>query len=434
MAEELINVLTYIPELKVVARTSAFAFKGKETDVRDIGQKLNVKTILEGSVRKSGNQLRISAQLIDVNDGYHLWSQTYDRELKDVFAIQDEISSAIVTALKTKFLPEEKKILEKIPTTNTEAYQLYLKGRFYWNKRTVDALLKANDYFNQAIGIEPDYALAYAGLALSYVCFPQFGFSAGEFFLKAEAAAEKALTLDSTLADAYSVLGDINSEFRWDWAGAEKQYLKAIELNPGNPTTHQWYASLLLYTGKTDQAVAEIQYAYDLDPLSLIINNNLGEFYYYAMHQYDRAIEQHEKTIELDSNFWAPYAGLGTIYGAQGEFNDAIKMYQKAQSLQSMPSLLSRMGCIYIKAGKQIDGMKILKELLAYSSQGYQVSYDIACLYCCLGEKDKSFEWLEKSCENREEGILDLTFDPFWDSFHRDPRFIALLRKMGLEK
>ncbi len=434
MVEELINVLSHIPELKVVARTSAFSFKGKEVDIRDIGEKLNVKTILEGSVRKSGNQLRISAQLIDVNNGYHLWSQNYDRELKDVFTIQDEISSAIMAALKTKLLPETENLIGKKQTKSTEAYELYLKGRFYWNKRTVDALKKANDYFNQAIGKEPDYALAYAGLALSYTCFPQFGFSSEEFFLKAEAAAEKALTLDSTLADAYAVLGDINCEFRWDWVVAKKQYLKSIDLNPNNPTTHQWYAAFLLYTGKPDQAMAEIQYAYDLDPLSLIINTNLGDFYQYTIHQYDKAIEQYNKTIELDSNFWGPYVGLGLVYEARGKFNEAINMYQKAKSLQSMPSLLRQMGCIYIKTGKQIDGMKILKELLTYSSQGYPVSYDIACLYFCLGEKDKTFKWLETSYENREEGILDLTFEPFWDSLRPDPRFIALLRKMGLEK
>jgi TolB-like protein len=435
MAEELINVMTHIPGLKVVARTSAFSFKGKEDDIREIGDKLDVKTILEGSVRKSGNQLRISTQLIDVRNGYHLWSQNYDRELKDVFAIQDEIATAIVDALKTKLLPADKKQTEKKQTVNTEAYELYLKGLFYWNKRTADALQKSIDYFDQAIVLDPSYSQAYAGLASAYVVFPEYsGLLPRDFIGKAMIAAQKASELDPALAEPHAVLGLIKSQFEYDMPGAEAEFIHALELNPGYPTTHHWYSNYLRDMGRLDQSLDELQQAQELDPFSLIIIYNIG-INLWLLQQFDQAKAQCEKIIELDPDFPLAYIGLAVICEEEGKFDEAIAMHMKARKMMTgSPAYLSDLGRLYIKTGREKDAMKILDELLHFSKQGYQASYQIASLYFSLGDRGKTFEWLEKSYEDRESWIPGLKISSSWDSLRPDPRFITLLRKTGLEK
>ncbi|HNS17070.1 MAG TPA: adenylate/guanylate cyclase domain-containing protein [Bacteroidales bacterium] len=433
MVEELINVLSHIPELKVVARTSAFSFKGKEVDIRDIGEKLNVRNILEGSVRKSGNQLRISAQLIDVSDGYHLWSNTYDRELKDVFVIQDEISLAIVDALKTKLLPGDK--IEKQQTENTEAYQLYLKGRFFWNKRTATDLQKAIGYFSQAIEKDPEYAMAYTGLASTYVLLPEYAaLSSSESYRKADSAAKKALELDPALAEPHSVLGIIKQDYEWDWTGAEIEYKKAIEINPNYPTAHHWYTIYLYLLGRSDEALSEINRALELDPLSPIINVNLGDVLFF-MRQYDKAIDQYHKTLELDPDFAPAHLPLGYIYTLHGKFDEAITEFKKMRTIVgNNPYGLSLLGFAYARSGDKDNALKALHDLFDFMEQGYTVAFDIAIIYYGLGYRDHMFEWFEKSYQERDFRLTRMKIEPIYDDLRSDSRTIALLRKMGLGK
>jgi len=435
MAEELINALAQLEGLRVVARTSAFQFKGKNLDVRNIGEQLDVGTVLEGSVRKAGNRVRVTAQLVSVADGFHLWSEKYDRDLEDIFSIQDEISLAIVERLKVRLLGEEKDRLLKRYTKNLDAHNLYLQGRWMWNKRTEEGLRKAIGYFRQAIEKDPNYALAYAGLASTYAVLPEHAvIPPKEMIPKAEGAARKALELDHTLAEAHAVLGMIKSEVEWDWAGAEREFKRAIEIDPSNPTARHWYSHRLRCLGRLDEALAEIKRAQELDPLSLVISVNVGEVLYY-MRQYDEAIAQCKKTLELDPNFALAHYGLGSVYAAQGTFDEAIAEFQKARALLgSSPFGLSELGYGYARSGNKGEAARILNELLGLSKQAYSVSSGIALVYYGLGDKDKAFEWLEKAYQEREGGFLYLKIDPGWDGLRSDPRFTALLKKMGLEK
>jgi TolB-like protein/Tfp pilus assembly protein PilF len=435
LAEEIINTLTQIENLHVVARTSAFTFKGKQEDIREIGRKLNVESVLEGSVRKSGNRLRITAQLINIADGYHLWSEKYDRVLEDIFAIQDEISLAIVEKLKGKLLREDKSRLERRFTDNEEAYQLYLKGRFHWNKRMVDDIKKAVNYFNQAIEKDSSYALAYVGLAQTYVLFPWFFGSPGkEYYPRAEVAARRALELDENLAEAYSALGLINYNYAWDWLSAEREFKKAIELNPNYPTTYHWYSLMLNSEGRLDEAMNEIKRAQELDPLSLIINVNVGEVLYY-MRQYDEAIEQYKKALELDQNFMLAHFGLGNVYCQKGMFADAIAEYQKVRLLVgSSPFGLGWLGYTYARSGKKSDALKVLDELLAFIKQDHVVSYEIGLVYNGLAENNRAIEWIEKAFEERDRFVVDVNVEPALNNLNSEPRFKALLHQMRLEK
>jgi TolB-like protein/Tfp pilus assembly protein PilF len=435
MSEELINVMTNIPGLKVVARTSAFSFKGKGMDAREIGRKLKVNNILEGSVRKSGNQLRISAQLIEVKNGFHLWSRNYDRELKDIFAIQDEIASAIVAMLKTKLLPAEKELIEKQPTASTEAYQLYLKGRFYWNKRTVPDIYKAIGYFDQAIGKDINFALAYAGRSSATAIIPEYSYrSPGEYIAKAIADARKALELDPTLAEPHAILGVIMYQYEYDWEGAGREFERALELNPNYSTAHHWYCNYLKSLGMFDQALAEMQRALELDPLSLIANTNLGGVLYF-MRNYDQAREQLKKTVELDPDFPGAYFYLGAIDMAEGKYSESIACYQKANWLQTGDStVLFITGYVDAKTGKRKEALAAIDQLSATYGNGHMIPLAIAIIYWGLGDREKTFEWLRKAYEERDWGMSDLNIDPVWDGLRSDPRFKALLKKVGLEK
>jgi TolB-like protein len=317
MAEEIINALTHVEGLRVVARTSAFFFRDKEIDIREIGRKLNVGSVMEGSVRKAGNRIRITTQLINVADGYHLWSEKYDRNVgelccpEDIFAIQDEISLAIVEKLKVKLLGEEKVALVKRYTDDLEAYNLYLKGRYFWYKRTREAILKGLEYFHQAIEKDPTYALAYAGIA---DCYNMLGFfdylSPKEAFPKAKAAAAKALEIDGTLAEAHSSLAEVKTYYDHDWLGAEREFQRAIELNPSYSTAYQWYGEYLALMGRHDESIIMGKRALEVDPLSPIVSTNLAGFYWLAR-QYDEAIERYQKVLEMEPDFMVARLWLG---------------------------------------------------------------------------------------------------------------------------
>ncbi len=435
LTEDIITQLSKISGIeKVIARTSVMRYKQTDKSIRDIGKELDVATILEGSVRRAGNQIRIVAQLIDTQNEGHLWADTYDKEMTQIFAIQSDVAKQIAAALEAKISPAVISRIEKKQTENTEAYKLYLKGRFYWNKRVLDDLKTAIDCFKQAIDKDPNYALAYAGLASAYAVIPSYGLLPAESYMNARNAAMKALEIDSMLAEAHTVLAEIAGSHYYDWVVAEKHYHRAIELDPSYPTARQWYSSMLMFLGRFDEALTEAKRAVELDPLSLVINLNLGDVYY-AMRRYDEAKKQYENIIALDGTFPWSHSGLAGIYEVQGRFDEAIAEYTKAKDLGgNIPYSFAILGPIYVKSGRKADAQNILDELLRLNKQGDPVSYGIANIYFELGEKNKAFEWFEKAYQTREMWLLSIGSDPLWDDIRSDPRGIALLKKMGLRK
>jgi len=439
MTEDLINRLSSARDLKVPARTSAFMFKGKTPDMREVGEKLKVRTALEGSVQKSGNRLRITAQLINIADGYHLWSQRFDRELKDVFAIQDEISSAIVEALRLKLTSQEKERMSgPASTRNLEAYNLYLQGRYFWNKRGTDDVKKAIEYFLQAVALDPGFALAYVGLADSYLVLPQFlGYRTSALLPKAKSAALRALALDDTLAEAYASLANVK-ESEWDYPAAEKNYKRAVELNPNYPTGRFWYASLLAGMGRMDESQAEMRRALELDPLSLIFNA-IQALFYLQLKETDRAIEQARKTVELDPHFVWSHWTLGVCFRAKGMFKEAVAELEKArESLGSGPSGLGDLGMAYALAGEEAKAVDVLSLLEEHLKSGYTVNAEIASVHLGLGNREKALEFLDRAAEDEDEvaylrNANTFLYEPRWDSLRQEPRFKRLLKKLHLE-
>jgi serine/threonine-protein kinase len=396
LAEELINSLTTIRGMRVVARTSAFSFKGKEIDIRDIGRKLNVDTVLEGSVRKSGDRLRITAQLVSVTDGYHIWSERYDRDITDISAIQDEISLAIVDKLKIQLLGKEKATIVRRSTQNPEAYSLYLRGRYYWNKRTTEAFRNSIGQFREAIAMDPAFALAYAGLADSYALLGDAGHTAippREAFAKARAAVQKAIELDETVAEAHTSLAHLMMH-DFDWVGAEQEFKRAIALNPNYATTYHWYAFCLAQRGQSHQAITTMTRALELDPVSLAIITDFGVLYYYAR-QYDKAIALYSKVLEMDPGFVRAYITLGSTYAQKGEYEKAVASIQKAIHLSGDRSKIAVLGRAYAQAGKTDKALMVIHELDDLSRKRYVSPYNIAIIYASLGETEKAMDLLQ---------------------------------------
>jgi TolB-like protein/tetratricopeptide (TPR) repeat protein len=435
MAEEIINALTQVEGLRVVARTSAFAFRGKKVDIREIGRKLNVETLVEGSVQRAGNRVRVTTQLVNVADGYHLWSAKYDREMEDVFAIQDEISLAIVGKLKVKLLGKEKARLMKHHTLDLDAYHLYLKGRFFWNKRTEKGLKKGVEYFEHAIQKDPNYALAYTGVADSYNILGFYSvLRPKEAFPRAKTAAKKALEIDETIAEAHTSLAFAQLFYDWNWSAAEREFHHAFQLNPGYATAHHWYAEYLSFMGRLDEAIAEAKRALGFGPLTLIINALTSWVFYYAR-QYDQAIRQSQKTLELDREFVPAIFWLGLAYEQKGLFEKAEAQLHKAISLsERSPLILAALGGLYAAWGKRGEAQNVLEELKQTSDHVYVTPYYISAICAGLGDKDQAFEWLEKAYRERDNWLVYLKIDPIWDGVRADSRFTALLKKVGLEK
>jgi serine/threonine protein kinase/Flp pilus assembly protein TadD len=434
LAESLINALTKIKDLRVAAKTSSFSFRTEEKDIQEIGEKLNVNAILEGSIQKIGNRVRISTRLINVLDESLLWSEQYNRELEDVFAIQDEISLAIIERLKVKLLGEEKEKVVKRYTENLEAYNLYLQGRYYWNKRTEEGLKKGLDYFQQAIKKDPGYSLAYVGLADSYIVLAGYeALSPNDAYPKAKEAAMKALEIDDMLADAYVSLAVIRFENDLDPLAAEKDFKQSIEINPGLANAHKCYAEFLSYLGRHEEAIKEIKLAQELDPLSLIVSTMLGDTYYQAC-EYDQAIEQYKEVLEKEPNFIPALAYLGMSYIQKSMYEDAISELQKSVMLSSRsPLYIAGLAHAYAVAGKEEEALKIIKELKELSKKKYIPSYSMALIYVGLNEKEQAISWLEKAVEERYFRVLTIKVDPRFDSLHSDSRYKALLKKLRLE-
>jgi serine/threonine-protein kinase len=435
VSESLINSLSQLPGVKVIASTSSFRYKGKEVDPEEVARTLGVEAILTGRVAERGEDLVISVELVNVHDKTQIWGEQYDRKATDLLALQREIAKVVTSNLRLKLSGAEQGRVAKHYTENPEAYQLYLKGRFYWNKRTGEAAKKAVDYFQQAIEKDPNYALGYAGLADAYQLLNLFAdASPQEVFPKAKEAARRALELDDTLAEAHSSLAASLFYYDRDFPEAQREFRRAIELNPNYATAHHWYGvTYLAKTERFDEAVAELKRALELDPLSIVINADLGNTYIQAR-QYDRAIEQLRKTIEMDQNFYFAHWTLGVAYEMKGDTQAAIAEYQKARQLNDDPWVLALLAHASAVSGKRDEALKILDQLKLTSKQRFVWAYGFAIVYAGLGDKNQAFQWLEKSYQDREARITRLKVDPLFDGLHSDPRFADLVRRVGLSQ
>jgi TolB-like protein/Flp pilus assembly protein TadD len=430
--DEILTRLAKIAELKVISRTSTQRFKSAPEDLRQIAQQLGVANILEGSVQKANDQVRVNVQLINALTDTHLWADTFDRKLTDIFAVETEIAKTVADMLQAKLTGSEQHVIAARPTENTEAYQLYLRGRFFWNKRTGNDLKKSIDYFEQAIAADPSYALAYAGVADGYVFLP--GYNAGaprDCYPKAMAAAKKALELDDTLAEAHTTLALAIWYYEFDFAQANREFQRAIELNPNYAIAHQQYGNNTLSAlGRFDDAIGEGKRAVELDPLSLIINADLGTDYYFAR-RYDESIAQLRKTVELDPGFYYVRLNLGEALAAKGAFDEAIAEYQKAHALNDDPFILGLLGHAYASSGNKTEALKILDQLKELSKQHYVSAYSFAVLYVGLGDKEEALRWLEQSYQDRAGNDIGwIRVDSILNSLHGDPRFEAIAEKI----
>jgi eukaryotic-like serine/threonine-protein kinase len=433
ITEEIINALAQIEDLRVVARTSAFSFKGKLVDLRTVGGRLNVTTVLEGSVRKSGKRLRIMAQLINVADGYHLWSERYDRELQDIFEVQDEIAKTIADRLKVTLGAERRKTLVRAGTKNLEAYQLYLKGRFHWAKRTPDGSRKAIEYFHEAIDKDPAYALAYTGLADAYneASFLNV-FPPREVMPKAKAAANKALEIDNGLAEAHVSLAYASFTYDWDWTAAGRHFEQALNVNPSYVSSLPFYPLFLGSLGRFEEAVAAATRALDLDPVSAAGSHFLA-VQFYLSRRFDQAIQECHKTLEMDPNYAVAYALLGQSYAGKGLYREALPDLDKYLTLsRGSASSLELLGYAHAQLGERNEALRMVEELRELAKRSFVSSFSFALVYAGLEDKDQAFTWLEKACEERFNRLAYVKVEAFWDPLRSDPRFAELLQRIGL--
>lgn len=433
VTESIINSLTQLPNLKVIARSSVFHYKGKESDPLTVGKELGVRAVLTGRITQRGDNITISAELTDVRDNKQLWGEQYERKASDLMSLQRDIAGQIASNLRLKISGEEHNRMMKHYTENPEAYQAYLKGRYYWNKRTEAGLKKGIEYFQQAVDLDPSYALAYTGLADSYGLLPfSSAIPTRDVAQKAKTAAAKAIELDPNLAEAHTSLADVMELYDWDVAGAEREFKRAIELNPNYATAHHWYANLLDYLGRKEEAKREILRAQQLDPLSLIISHTVGGILLDAR-DYDQAIEQYKKTLEIDPNFPLTHEYLGLAYGGKGRYEEAVVELNRAIAPAGRrPVYVANLGYIHALSGKTAEANKMLEELMRRANTEYVSPYDIASVYTALGEREKAFAWLEKAVQERDVAIISLKVDPYWDSLRADPHFADLLRRVGL--
>ena len=433
MTDELINALAKVSGLHVVSRTSAFAFKGKLEDIRAIGERLQVRTVLEGSVRRAGRRLRLSAQLINVADGYLLWSDTYDRDAEDVFAIQDEISRAIVGALQVRLFGQQQAVLVKPPTDDLEAYTLYLKGRHFWNRRTEQDLRRGLDYFEQALARDPKYALAHAGVADSYAIL---GFYSAlpptEAFPNAKAASLRALAIEPNLAEAHPALAYVAMYYDWDWLLAERESRLAIQLNPGYATAHQWYGNFLVVLGRFQDSLDEFSKAVALDPLSPLKLGALGWSYYFAR-RYEEAAAQCRRALELDPSYVVAHLWLGLAYEQLATFDQAVAEFEEAARIagRSVASL-GFLGHGYAVAGREREARSILNELMQRRANYYVSAYDLAVIHLGLGDSDSATDWLQRAFDERAHQMAWIKVDPRLDPLRATASFNRLLERMKL--
>ncbi len=437
MTEELIATLSRVGQFRVIARNSVMRYKASSKTTAEIGAELQVGTVLTGSVRKSGNSLRIAVQLVEARRQEPLWSQQYDREFQDIFAIQSDIARSVVEALRVRLVDDEELRLARRSPRNMEAYTLYLRGLYHWNKRTASDIKKGMDYFHQALAKDSTYAQPYAGLADSYTVLGTVEYGelpAAQAMLQAREAAEKALALDPQCAEAHAARANLFYSYEWDWQNAEREFTRALDLNPNYAIAHHWYAHYLCSQGRLKEAMLEIRHAQELDPLSLIINTAVGMVFYYQR-QPELALAQLHKTLELDSSFAAALLQLGVVHVYQHQAEEAMAAYQRAINLiGANPISLSLLAHAQGVFGRRAEANKILSEFRKPSMRRYVSASDMALVYLGLGDKDQVFVWLDKACVERSNYLIYLNVEPLVDSLREDPRFAALLQRVGVPR
>lgn len=434
LAEELLNALSKVDELKVAARTSAFSFKGKNTEAREIGRALNVNTVLEGSVRKAGDRIRINVQLVNAADGYQLWSERYDREMKDIFDVQDEIALAVVDALKVKLLGGEKAALLKRQTHDPRAYEFYLRGTSHFNKWTPTDFQKAIENFERAIQIDQSYASAYAGLADAYteLAFFSFSFSSKDAGPKARDAATRALQLDDRLAEAHNSMALIRMYFDWDYRSAEDEFKRAVGLNPGSATVHMWYGWYLALMARFDESLKELKRARELDPLSAPNINAIGVVFHWSRRP-ERAIAQFQEVLELYPNYAVTLSFLAEAYARTGDLPAAISTIEQIQPAARDPQSLSVMAYLYARSGDRQKAREIIDDLAERSDEGKVPAVILAHFYAGLGDHDQAISWLEEAREERSAWLAFLEVDVKFDALRADARFQQLRESVGFD-
>jgi serine/threonine-protein kinase len=438
MTEEIINALTHISDLKVIARTSSFIFKDKHEDMRDIGRKLNVEHLLEGSVRQAGNKIRITAQLVKVSDGSHIWSGKYDRTMEDIFDIQDEISLSIVEKLKVKLLGGESKKVKKKGTKNVEAYKLYLLGQFHQQFWDANETQKSIKYLKKALEIDPNYALAYVGISFAYL---QLGGYAEQIpknaFPEAKKNLKKAFQIDDDLAEAYVTKAEILRDYELDMKNAEYNYRKAIEINPGYLHAHLNYGHYLSLFGRIEECTQEIEISMEIDPLSYS-SYMVNGWSYYGVGLYEKAIELLEKASKLGPDYFLPYSGMGFSYYELGDYQKVYELAQKCQSVQynanqmMNPMALGHCISLLVLSGHKDEAQKLLKELHLRSKEN-GASGSLALSYTSFGDTDKALYWLQKTKEERHKTIIYIKW-PWMKNLQKEPKYTDLLKEIGLSK
>jgi TolB-like protein/Tfp pilus assembly protein PilF len=436
ITEGVIDRLSVIPSIKVISRTSAFHFKGRDIEPKKVAQELGVETLVIGRVVQRGGDLSVSAELVDAREDKQLWGEQYSRKLADAASVQQEIATAISGNLRVRLTSEDKTRLAK-SATDPEAHQLYLKGRYLANQPTAENLKKSIEYFQQAIEKDPGYAMAYVGLAYSNnILGGGLNYrSPKETLPKAKAAAMKALELDETLGDAHAELASAEWFYDWDWPSAEREFKRAIELNPNSAISHQTYAECLLTRSRFDESIVELKRAQEIDPLSPVADN-LGHFYW-TMRRYDEAISHHQKTLDLFPDAFWIRAQLAWAYASKGMYPQALAEYNKIpdndKTVAADTQLVADgLGWVYAVSGRPTDALTILRKFNDLSSHVYVDFYQLATIYAGLGEKDEAFRMLEKGYEQRSASMPYLTVDPFWYGMRSDRRYADLLRRMGL--
>jgi non-specific serine/threonine protein kinase len=432
ITESVINDLSQLHALRVIARNTVFRYKGKDPDPQKIAQDLHVRAVVTGRLLQRGDTVVVQAELVDSEKGAQLWGAQYNRKLADVLGLQEEISREISQNLRLRLTGGEKQQASKHYTENAEAYQLYLKGRYYWNKRTQDGYLKSVEYLQQAIARDPAYALAYAGLADSYIGLGFYGWSPPQDAMpQAKAAASKALQIDGNLAEAYASLGYVSLVYDWDWEAAGNQLQHAIALNPSYPMAHQWYTVSFIARGHFDEALGENKRVLDIDPLSLMGNYQTATIHFYAKH-YDQAIEECNKTVEMDAGFPLTYNILGRAYAAKGMYREALSEYERAWALTPNPFALAWEGYVYGRMGDRGHALELVNQLRVLSKQRYVSPLAFADIFSGLGDKDQAFFWLEKGYEERVSQLVLIEIEPMFDPLRSDPRFADLVRRVGI--
>lgn len=434
LTEEMITQLGSLDpqRLGVIARTTAMRYKKTDKTTERIAAELKVYYIVEGSVRREGDHVRITAQLIQARDETHLWAETYERELSGVLALQYEVAQQIADALALELLPEEKEKLARRTPVNPEAYHAYLEGRYYWNNRS---LVKGTELFQRAIALDPQFALGYAGLADSYVMMgstPYDVLPPKDAMPRAKAAALKALELDERLPEAHTALAHTLLYYDWDWAGAEREFKRALELNPSYATARQWYAEYLWVRGRPEEALAQVQLALERDPSSQLVTHFALGRHYYLSREYGQAITRFREWIEMDPGFFLGHFDVGLAYAQAGQMQEAIAAFQRAMELSGRsPLCLAGLGYAYARAGRAAEARQVLAELETLSKRRYVSALYPAAIYVALGDKDRAFDWLERAVDERSTYVVQINVEPVFDLLRSDPRFRALLRRMN---